>query len=151
MGGNTPETLTGHSEATETGFTIYGVVPSLKNSRDIGRRPDPDGGKPQLFPTRNPEIIRYMSDFAAQLPRRCRLGLEGVFVVHMRVWYPNWRRDMDVEIVYDLLQSCGVIENDRFIVGKHAWKYVDPKQPPRAIIHVQKVGPRPIKKSKSGR
>lgn len=145
-GSDAPKSLRANPGA-EFGFTVFGVVPSLKNSRDVvivtGK-----GGKPRSIPAKAPEVTRYEENFALQVPNRYRIGLEGQLSIEIHAWYPNWRRDCDVEIIYDLLQSTGVIENDRYVVHKCTWRHTDKSVKPRAVIRIRRVGPRPVKKQR---
>jgi len=47
----------------------------------------------------------------------------------VRVWYQSRRNDLDVSLLMDCLQRCGVIENDRSIREQHLFGYVDPEAP----------------------
>lgn len=59
--------------------------------------------------------------------------------VKVTAWYPDMRRDLDVEIVYDCLQKAGVIDNDRWIVKKVALRHPDPGE--RCIVEVREAVP----------
>lgn len=50
------------------------------------------------------------------------------------VYYENWRPDLDIELVCDVLQKAGVIDNDRNIVEKHVYRRHDRNFPKTEII-----------------
>lgn len=54
------------------------------------------------------------------------------------VFYPSLRQDMDVELVWDLLQKAHVVTNDRYFREKHVYGGVD-KQNPRVEIIVEEI------------
>lgn len=112
-------------------FTIYGQIYSMKNSKILTSR----WGKPHSI--KNPKAIIFERDFALQLPVDCKKNLTCDVAVTCYVWYPNHRQDLDVSIVHDLLQSCGVIQNDRQIIEQHNYKSYD-KESPRVVVIVEK-------------
>ncbi len=88
---------------------IPGIVPSLKNQKRIAR------GRMYC----DPQVMAYKRDFGLFIPAKDKLAKLGSKLRFLRVdvrLYPeNWRRDADCEILYDCLQECGVISNDRWI------------------------------------
>src|SRR5437016_12688965 len=92
-------------------LTITGTVVSLKNSRRLVR--NRRTGKP--FSIKSADADRYVRDFVAQIPAKYRglkLGsLEHPLHVSIVVYYPSFRSDLSLEIVYDALQLAGVISN----------------------------------------
>ncbi|MDI6788444.1 MAG: RusA family crossover junction endodeoxyribonuclease [Planctomycetota bacterium] len=45
------------------------------------------------------------------------------------IYYPSRRQDLDGELLCDILQTAGVIKNDRQIVSKAYRKFIDKKNP----------------------
>lgn len=113
-------------------FSIPGKVPSLKNRKGY------DGRSRRHFD--NPGVEAYKRDFAMLVPSRYRdlnLGSkEDPLEATVVVFHENWKRDVDVEIIFDCLQTAGVISNDRWIRVKHIYgQRIDPENP-RADITV---------------
>jgi Holliday junction resolvase RusA-like endonuclease len=108
-------------------LVIMGTVYSLKNSHiwTKGRS------------IKHPKAAAFERDFAYQVRPEHRLNLgspKQPLRANVSVWYPSRRQDLSAEIVYDLLQKCGIIANDRFVVEKHEYAHVDPKNPRVEII-----------------
>ena len=89
-------------------LTIPGVVPSLKNQKRMGRG--------RMFD--DPQVVAYKRDFGTFVSDKLRIGMGSrkVFLrVDVRLYPESWRRDADAEILFDCLQACGVVSNDRWI------------------------------------
>ena len=114
-------------------FTIHGKLVSAKNRKIQTRR----GG---VF--KNPEVVRYEKDFPFQVPpeyRNLRLGsLTQPLRAKIHVFYPSRRSDLDCALVYDCLQTAGVIANDRYITEKHEYGLVD-RRNPRVEIELEEM------------
>ncbi len=114
-------------------FTVYGVCPSLKNQKRMGRG--------RMY--NDPQIVKYQHDFVLQVPssyKNLRLGGQGrPLKLCVALYHDSWRRDADVAIIADCLQMAGVIENDRWlrVIEVNATR-ID-KQRPRAYISVQEL------------
>lgn len=118
---------TSPTHASAVSFTVFGQCWSMKN------------GKRGKF--KNPAALAFERDFGLQVPPEAKrnLGSENTTLrTTVRVWYPSWRQDLDVAIVYDLLQKTGVIYNDRWIREKHEFAEVDKKNP-RVEITVEEI------------
>ena len=115
-------------------LSIPGAVVSLKNSRRLVRKART--GKP--FSIKSADAMRFMRDFAAQVPIEYRglcVGGRNQFLrAVITVYYPSLRSDLDCGILYDALQLAGVIEDDRWIREKNEYAYVDAKNPRCEII-----------------
>lgn len=114
-------------------FAIEGVVPSLKNQKRISRGRMHDDA----------QVVAYKRDFGLLLPARLRdlqMGSARRFLrVDVRIYHDSWRRDIDAEIVFDLLQASGVISNDRWIRTKFIdGTRIDPLHP-RAEIDIYEL------------
>lgn len=114
-------------------FEVRGACVSLKNSRDIAINRKTG----RAWPKRNAAIESFTADFCAQIPPDYRgLGIEGDVSVTIDAFYPDRRRDLDVELVYDLLGSkyTGVIRNDRQVKEKHVYWHLDRDNPRVSVI-----------------
>lgn len=124
---------TSPSSATTVSFCIMGQVYSLKNSKQLSSK----GGKPRII--KNWKARRFEEDFLWQVPIFARsLHWEGPVRVTIRVYYPSMRQDLDCAILCDLLQTSGVIKNDRQIVEQHFYRELD-RNKPRAEVTVEKL------------
>jgi Holliday junction resolvase RusA-like endonuclease len=54
------------------------------------------------------------------------------------MFYPSWRQDVDLAIVYDMLQKTGVVSNDRWIRERHEFGLVDVDKP-RVEIDIEEI------------
>lgn len=129
------ETLSGSASTAgcvEIAFTVLGQCWSLKNGHGWGR------GRSW----KNPKAVKFEKDFLLQVPPEVRqLGLgsdKTPLRANVSVYYPSWRQDVDVEIVWDLLQKAGVVSNDRWIREKHIYGHVD-KDNPRVEIRLEEI------------
>jgi len=115
-------------------FTVFGSVPSLKNSNGMNRLG-------QRFD--NKAVKAYKQDFFLQVPARYRnlhLGSkERILKLQVALFHDSWRRDADIAIIADCLQTAGVINNDRWIriIEVNATR-ID-KDKPRAYIVIQEL------------
>ncbi len=113
-------------------MTIYGACYSLKNGKILAR------GRT----IKNPKAAKFERDFALQIPpeyRKLRMGdKHQPLRTHVSVWYPSHRQDLDASIIYDCLQTAGVISNDRYCREKHEYAHVDAKNP-RVDITVEYI------------
>ena len=109
-------------------FTVFGQVYSMKNSKIIGR-------------FKHPKASAFERDFALQVPPGAKRGL-GSLMVPLRtivtVYYPSRRQDLDCALVYDCLQTAGVVANDRYIIEKYEFAEVDAVNP-RVEITVEAI------------
>lgn len=124
---------------------IHGWVPSMKNSREIGWAFKSGGGKRAILRL-SPMAQKFKTDFKAAailsdldsdaLPlhgvttiedwkkgRHDRLVLNAVMYVDTLI------RDVDVELLKDVLQDERLIENDRGIWETHVRREVDELRP----------------------
>ena len=109
-------------------FVVYGQLYSMKNSKIAHR-------------IKHPKAQAFQRDFAYQVPAESR-GMLGAIDKPLRaivaVYYPSRRQDLDCALVYDCLQNCGVIANDRYIIEKHEYLHIDAKNP-RVEITVEEI------------
>lgn len=109
-------------------FTIHGHCQSLKNRRTWNHRP-------------NPEVTRFMSDFALQVPPQAKQGIGSLkqpLEAWIVVYYPTMKNDLDCAAVYDCLEHAGVVANDRYIRRKHETALID-KERPRVEITISEM------------
>ena len=104
--------------------TIYGVVPSKSNCYKIITL----AGHGSLAKTK--ALKQYEKDFYIQCTERDR-NIEGYFELHMDVYYPSQRADLDnsLKVVNDMLQKCGVVKNDNQCVHLNIRKFLDKNNP----------------------
>ena len=114
-------------------MTILGKTPSKSNSYKIITI----GGHASLSKTS--ALREYEKKFYLQCPCR-NVNIKGYFALEVKVFYENNRPDLDnaMKILLDCLQSCKVIENDRYCTEIHAYKFVD-KTNPRVEITIKEV------------
>ena len=110
-------------------FTIKGVCYSMKNSKTLTWR----GGRIRTI--KHEAAIRFENDFLIQVPPEAKRRLANPVRVTVRVWYPSRRQDLSCELVYDLLQKSGVIENDRQVQERHEYGFID-KENPRVEVEI---------------
>ncbi len=121
-------------------ITIPGAVPSLKNGKRLGRT---WSGKTN---TRlSAAATAYKLEFGYHVPAHFK-GLamgskKQLLRADVRIYAADFRRDADPEILFDCLQACGVISNDRWI----RMKFVDATKldanNPRAEIELRELAP----------
>lgn len=120
-------------------FTILGAPMSLKNQKKIGKR--------RMY--NSSEYQAWAQSFALQIPADVRgLCLGGrakpkgpatLLRAIVSVWYADWRPDVDVEGIWDILQTMRVVENDRWIREKHIYgAHVDAVNP-RVEITIEEL------------
>lgn len=115
-------------------FTILGVCYSMKNGK-IPRKNAPGMLK-------HPKCRRFEQDFLIQVPRSAKRALGSIkrpLRATVRVFYPTFQQDADVEVVFDLLQKSGVVRNDRYIREKHIYAHQVDKKNPRVEIEVSEI------------
>ena len=114
-------------------FTVKGDIPSLKNSLQVGR-----GGR---FFHKNDKVRQYKNAFWAQTPSKYRTkGTAHPLIVELRLYKKDNRKDGCNlgAIVYDSLQSSGVIKNDRQIIERHEYDAID-KNNPRVKVSIWEI------------
>ena len=112
-------------------FTIKGEIPSMKNTLRVGR-----GG--HVYHADN-AVKEYKNAFWLQLPSRFRLMvLTGSVKVSIEVYQKDHRKDAHnaQDLVFDCLQHCGLIGNDRQIEAWEGRKFID-KNNPRVVVKVE--------------
>ncbi|KAA2242854.1 RusA family crossover junction endodeoxyribonuclease [Chitinophaga agrisoli] len=105
--------------------TIYGTVPSKSNSYRIITI----NGHASL--AKRPALARYEKDFYIQCNHYRDAGIDGYFELHLDVYYPNQRADLDnsLKVVLDCLQRVKAIKNDNKAVGLFVRKFLDKANP----------------------
>lgn len=125
--------------ASAVSFTIHGAVPSLKNSRRILRNRKTN--KP--FSAKSSKAERWIRDAVLEVPaeyRNLRLGsINAQLRIITTLFASSYRRDVDVEVVYDALQLAGVITNDRWLREKLLYSEID-RADPRCEIVIEEIG-----------
>lgn len=100
---------------------IHGVCPSKSNCYRIGHR--------GLFKTK--ALTAYEDAFYIQCNHYRGANIAGYFELHVNVYYPNQRADLDnaLKIILDCLQRVKAIVNDNKCVKIVASKYLDKAAP----------------------
>ena len=114
--------------------TIFGVVPSKSNSYKIIKF----GGHASLGKT--PALTKYENSFFIQCHQYRNANIAGYFELHLRVFYPSERADLDnsLKIILDCLQKVKAIRNDNKCVKIIAEKYLD-KERPRIEFFINEI------------
>lgn len=111
-------------------FTVYGQCYSMKN------------GKSGRGMRKHPKAVVFERDFALQVPLSAKQGIgsqRSPLEAWVVVYYPSFLQDVDVEIVWDLLQKCGVVSNDRWIRRKHIDGRETDRDRPRVEITISEM------------
>jgi Holliday junction resolvase RusA-like endonuclease len=105
--------------------TIHGAAPSKPNCYRIITI----GGHGSLGKTA--ALKKYEQDFYLQVGAYRNLKLKDFFELHVRVFMPSLRQDLDntLKIILDCLQKTQTIENDNRCVKIVAEKFVDKVDP----------------------
>jgi len=117
-------------------FTIVGQPPRKSNSRQVVPRKD---GKVAVIKSK--EALAYEEAFAQQVTGNLRMkygSLSEDLAVEIVVYYGSRRPDLDVELILDCMEQQEIVRNDRYIVEKHEWGFVD-KDNPRAVIRLYRI------------
>lgn len=101
--------------------TIHGVCPSKSNCYRIGTK--------GLFKTK--ALTAYENSFFIQCNQYRNANIAGYFELHVDVFYPNQRADLDnaLKIILDCLQRVKAIPNDNKCVKIIAQKFLDKANP----------------------
>jgi len=104
-------------------FTIEGDIPSMKNTLRVNRR----GG---VYHADN-GVNTYKEAFCCLCPKSAKKCLLGPLGVVLRIYKKDNRKDgcNMSGMVYDAMQYAGVIKNDRNLVERHEFDYIDKKNP----------------------
>ena len=113
-------------------FTIIGEPQSKANSRRIVT--NKKTGKP--ISIKSDKALDYVKDVRLQVTP-LRPMLEGPLAAHISIYYASHRPDLDESLIFDALQGV-VYKNDRQIVEKHIWRYLDRKNP-RSHISIYEI------------
>ena len=105
--------------------TILGNCPSKSNCYRIVSI----AGHASLSKTK--ALKKYEDDFYIQCNKYRNAGIDGYFELHLRVFYPSQRSDLDnyLKIILDCLQRVKAIRNDNKCVKLVAEKYFDKERP----------------------
>ena len=113
-------------------FTIHGACASMKNGKRLSVR----GGKPHSV--KSAACKAFEQDFGLQCPPSAKKHLTSDVEVSLDLFYPSRLQDLDGSIVYDLLQACGVVSNDRQVKVKHEHWHLD-RENPRVVVRVTEI------------
>ena len=104
---------------------IYGNCPSKSNCYKIVNI----GGHASLSKTK--ALKEYEESFYIQCDKYRGANISGYFELHIRVYYPSQRSDLDnsLKVVLDCLQRVKAISNDNKCVRIVADKFLDRERP----------------------
>lgn len=76
---------------------------------------------------KTPALKKYENDFYIQCNHYRNKQIAGYFEIHLQVFYPSQRSDLDnsLKVILDCLQKCGAILNDNKCVKIVAEKFLD--------------------------
>ena len=105
--------------------TIIGQVPSKSNGYQIIRI----GGHSSL--KKSDALVKYEQAFYMQMGVYRNLHIDGLFELHMDVYFTSMSHDIDnsLKVVLDCLQSGGAIKNDNRCTHIVARKFIDKTNP----------------------
>lgn len=114
--------------------TIYGSVPSKSNCYKIVQI----NGHASL--AKQPALKKYENEFYIQCNVYRNAAITGYFELHMDVYYPSQRADVDnsLKVVLDCLQRVRAIKDDRRCTGLVVRKFLD-KSNPRIEFELKEV------------
>jgi Holliday junction resolvase RusA-like endonuclease len=114
--------------------TIYGTVPSKSNCYKIVQI------KGQTTLAKQAVLRKFEADFYIQCNHYRNVNIEGYFELHMDVFYPSQRADLDnsLKVVLDCLQRVKAIKNDNKCTGLSIRKFLD-KGNPRIEFEIKQV------------
>lgn len=100
---------------------IRGTCPSKSNCYRIGDK--------SLYKTA--ALTTYENNFYIQCRVYRNANIAGYFELHVKVFYPNQRADLDnaMKIILDCLQKAKAIRNDNRCIKIVAEKFLDAKDP----------------------
>lgn len=112
---------------------ILGKVPSKSNCYKIITKKDNRTGKYHGSLAKSDGLTEYENKFFIQCNHyRNKPPIKGYFEIHLKVYYPTERADIDnaLKIILDTLQhKCKAIVNDNKCVKILAEKYLDKVNP----------------------
>jgi len=105
--------------------TIFGNVPSKSN----GYKVVTINGHASL--TKTKALKEYEDKFYIQCDKYRNVDIAGYFELHLKVFYPSERSDLDnsLKVILDCLQKVKAIRNDNKCVKISAEKYLDRERP----------------------
>jgi len=111
---------------------IDGQPPRKSNNRRIVRRGR--NGPPMSIKSQG--ALDWIRAANMQIPvdaRQCLGSLERPLRIRMDIYYKSRRPDLSGELVLDLLQTVGVISDDRYVYAWELYKHFDKERPGIAI------------------
>lgn len=107
---------------TVKSFELKGQLPAKKNAWRLGQY--------GIYQSKNKEIDVFISQLLKQMKQYSGLPLKGSCRLSCELWQSN-RTDLDGQLttLCDILQTSGIVENDRLIKDIRAKKNIDNKNP----------------------
>lgn len=110
---------------------IFGNIPSKSNCYRVVSLYNSKTGKTHSSLGKTASLTKYERDFYIQCNHYRNKGIEGYFELHVDVFYPSQRSDIDnsLKCLLDCLQKVKAIKNDNKCVKIVANKYLDRTNP----------------------
>lgn len=107
---------------------VYGQQPSMKNRNRITWQ----DGNPVII--HSPEVYEYKKQFREQVKNKpeWKIGVGSKnqqLAVYVAIYYKDYRSDPSIDLILDLLQDNGTINNDRWVRQKHYWASISKVAP----------------------
>jgi len=112
-------------------FTIPSEPPSLKNLLRFN-------GRTGRTYHADDAVRTYKELFALLCPKQFKQNIEKPVCVSLHIYKKDNRKDATniSDTIWDCLQYCGVIKNDRLIEEWHCFSFIDKKNP-RVVVKVE--------------
>lgn len=107
---------------------IYGQQPSMKNRNRVIWQDN----KPVII--HSPEVYEYKKQFKEQAKNKpeWKIGVgskKQQLAVYIAIYYESYRSDPSIDLILDLLQDNGTIDNDRWVRQKFYWAGISKTAP----------------------
>lgn len=106
-------------------ITIPGTCPSKSNAYRIITV----AGHASLGKTK--ALKEYERTFYLSMGAYRNAGIQGLFSLELRVFFPSLAHDLDnaLKVILDCLQTGGAVRNDNRCASIHAEKFIDKRNP----------------------
>lgn len=106
-------------------FSIPGNLPRKSNQRRIAINKKTQ----KLFVIKSEKALKYSDIFEQHISDEIKSQYSGNLLLVANIYYASRRSDLSDELLCDLLQKYGVVKNDRDIVEKVLFGFVDKENP----------------------
>jgi len=107
---------------------VYGQQPSMKNRNRVIWQ----DGNPVVI--HSAEVYEYKKQFKEQAVNKpeWKIGVgsrEKQLAIYIAIYYESYRSDPSIDLILDLLQDNGTINNDRWVRQKFYWAGISKTAP----------------------